>query len=317
MTAPPASAPVGNTPAGSLFATIRAALPTLIPSEQRVAEVCLQRADEVAEWSAAQLAAHAEVSAATVVRACQSMGFRGFQQLRMAFAREAATIARAAPGATRPTPLRRPAAGDPPGQIVTAVFEVATAVLADSLVSLDHAQLARAVGLLTCARRLLVIGNGGSAPVAQDAALRFLMLGRSAEAPVDAQTQQVAANGLTPQDVCLLVTSSGVNELTVRAAELAHARGAALVVVTSYAAGPLREIAEATLVVGVAHWPLGSDTIGSRLPSLLLVTALQQAVALRAEHAPGSSPAEQQELLGAMVSEPAATEPPSGPTRGR
>jgi len=53
---------------------------------------------------------------------------------------------------------------------------------------------------LALAQRLLVIGNGGSAPVAQDAALRFIMIGRPAEAPADTITQLLSARLLSPQD---------------------------------------------------------------------------------------------------------------------
>ncbi|OHV47947.1 MurR/RpiR family transcriptional regulator [Pseudofrankia sp. BMG5.36] len=299
---------------GSLFAGIRAALPTLIPSERRVAEVCLLRSDDVVEWSAAQLAAAADVSAATVVRACQSMGFRGFQQLRVAFAREAGVFARDAEDAGAGAPgggrrgLREPRAGDPPELIVDTVFQAAAAVLADSLAGLGRAQLATAVDLLIGARRLLLVGNGGSSPVAQDAALRFLAAGRAVEAPADALVQQLAANGLSAGDVCLLVTGSGVNDLTIRVAEIARGRGASIVAITSYAGGPLPALADALLVVGSPHWPLGSDTIGSRVPSLLLITALQQAVMLRGEDAPGTSLAhqleQQRELLDSMIVSP-------------
>ncbi|OHV32445.1 MurR/RpiR family transcriptional regulator [Pseudofrankia sp. EUN1h] len=305
---------------GSLFAGIRAALPTLIPSERRVAEVCLLRSEDVVEWSAAQLAAAADVSAATVVRACQSMGFRGFQQLRVAFAREAGVFARdaeaagagAATGAGAPgggrRGLREPRAGDPPELIVDAVFQAAASVLADALAGLDRAQLATAVDLLVGARRLLLVGNGGSSPVAQDAALRFLAAGRPVEAPADALVQQLAANGLSAGDLCLLVTGSGVNDLTIRVAEIARGRGASVVAITSYAGGPLPALADALLVVGSPHWPLGSDTIGSRVPSLLLITALQQAVMLRGEDAAGTSLArqleQQRDLLDSMIVSP-------------
>jgi DNA-binding MurR/RpiR family transcriptional regulator len=328
MSSPTASTPQTEPPAGpvqpgaapragSLFAGIRAALPALIPSERRVAEVCLLRADEVAEWSVAQLAAAAEVSTATVVRACQSIGFRGFQQLRMAFAREAGAFARdaAANGAEPPAGgvrlgLPQPVAGDSPERILDLVFEVARAVLADALAGLDRTRLAAAVDLLDGPGRLLIVGNGGSAPVAQDAALRFMSTGRSAEAPADAFTQQIAANGLSDRDVCLLVTGSGVNELTLRVAEVARSRGATVIAVTSYPGGPLAELADIMLTVGVAHWPLGSDTIGSRLPSLLLLTALHLAVSLRRQDAPGNAPEQQRALLGMMIADPGRTPSP-------
>ncbi|WP_035920521.1 hypothetical protein [Frankia sp. QA3] len=53
--------------------------------------------------------------------------------------------------------------------------------------------------------------------------------------------------------------------------------------------GPLAEIADITLVVGTPDWPVGTDTIASRLASLLLLNALQLAVGLRRESAPGEN----------------------------
>ena len=76
---------------GIVLLRVRAALPLLGPSERRVAQVILDRPGAVTEWSTAELATEAATSAATVVRACQNLGFRGFQHLRLEVARAAPT----------------------------------------------------------------------------------------------------------------------------------------------------------------------------------------------------------------------------------
>ncbi|WP_163552896.1 MurR/RpiR family transcriptional regulator [Candidatus Frankia alpina] len=286
--------PAGAVRPGGLFAAIRAALPSLVPSEQRVAEVCLARPGEVVEWSAAQLAEAAGTSAATVVRACQSLGFRGFQHFRVELAREVGAAALHGE-------LGRAGAADPVEQLVDTVFEAAAKVLADALGPLDRARLTPAVDLLDSAGRLLIVGNGGSAPVAQDAALRFLIIGRPAEAPGDSIIQEIAARLLAPTDVCLVITSSGANEPTLRAAEAARTAGATVIGITSYTSGPLAEIADITLVVGKPDWPVGTDTIASRLASLLLLNALQLAVGLRRENDPRRVSSLVPDILGHAV----------------
>ncbi|MDR5712630.1 MurR/RpiR family transcriptional regulator [Nesterenkonia flava] len=67
---------------------IRAALPLLAGSEQRVAESLLALGERVATLSTADVAQHASSSPATVVRACKNMGFSGFHHVRREFARQ-------------------------------------------------------------------------------------------------------------------------------------------------------------------------------------------------------------------------------------
>ncbi len=289
----PSPGPSGSRP-GGLFAAIRATLPSLVPSEQRVVEVCLARPGDVVEWSAAQLADAAGTSTATVVRACQHLGFRGFQHFRVELARE--TGAAALRGE-----VGWASGADPTERLVDTVFDAAAKVLSDALGPLDRSGLAPAVDLLDQAGRLLVIGNGGSASIAQDAALRFLTIGRPAEAPSDSIIQEISARLLTPSDVCLVVTSSGANEPTLRAAEAAHTAGAPVIGITSYTAGPLADIADITLVVGTPDWPIGTDMIASRLASLLLLNALQLAVGLRRENNPQHAGTITRDILGHSV----------------
>ncbi|SNQ47905.1 putative RpiR familytranscriptional regulator with phosphosugar-binding domain [Frankia canadensis] len=307
-TQPSTAASAGGARPGGLFAAIRATLPSLVPSERRVAEVCLARPEEIVEWSAAQLADAAGTSTATVVRACQSLGFRGFQHLRLDLAREAGAAAlRGEVGST--------GSGDPVERLLDTVFAAATKVLADALGPLDRSLLAPAVDLLDRAGRLLVVGNGGSGPIAQDAALRFLLIGRPAEAPSDSLLQSISARLLAPTDVCLVITSSGANEPTLRAAEAARTAGAPVIGITSYTSGPLGEIADILLVVGTPDWPVGTDLIASRLASLLLLNTLQLAVGLRRGSDPRPESTAVTDLLGyALRAEPTAA--PDRPSPG-
>ena len=79
---------VGHAP-GKVLATIRSLLPSLLPAEQAVASVLLERAAQVVELSSQQVAELSGASRATVVRTCQSLGFTGYQQLRVLIARDA------------------------------------------------------------------------------------------------------------------------------------------------------------------------------------------------------------------------------------
>ncbi|MFC0453318.1 MurR/RpiR family transcriptional regulator [Rhodococcus jostii] len=226
-------------PVGSTLSAIRASAPSLTPSERRVADVCVEQSRAVAWWSVAELAEHAGTSTATVTRACQRLGFSGFQHLRTLLVRElgAATV-----------PLIDPSSGcrDGAGDLQAAFAEMATDV-AGALAPLDDGAFDRAVRVLASADRILVIGNGGSGASAAAMAVHFVLNGRTAVAPTDAVIQQMTAAHLTSRDVCLVVGDSGTDSATLGPAESARAAGATVVGV---ARSPLVELSDISLVIG-------------------------------------------------------------------
>ena len=69
-------------------ARIAAVRNSLQPSERRVADLIVDDPDAVIELTAQQIADRVGVGRSTVVRACQTFGYRGYPQLRVALAAE-------------------------------------------------------------------------------------------------------------------------------------------------------------------------------------------------------------------------------------
>lgn len=259
--------------AGGTLARIRAALPSLLPSEQRVAEVVLARPTEVIDWSVADLATAASTSSATAVRACQHLGFRGFQQLRLLLARDVGAGGQ---------PVR-PDFGphDPPEAVAAGVFATVSAVVGEGMSTVEPRALRAAADRLSSARTMLFVGNGASSFPAQAAAMRFITAGCTVQAPHDAIVQQLSARLLGTDDVCVAVSSSGSNELTVRAAEAAGKAGAAVIAVTGFARAPLSAVADITLVTGTAPPVAEHNVMAGPMTQLALLVALQLSTSFR------------------------------------
>ncbi|GAA1819288.1 hypothetical protein [Nesterenkonia flava] len=68
---------------------------------------------------------------------------------------------------------------------------------------LDRSALEETAAALDDAGKVLLVGNGFSAPPLHDAQLRLLTLGLTVHAPADVQAQQFVARSLGPVDVCL------------------------------------------------------------------------------------------------------------------
>ncbi len=247
-------------PAARLLAHLRSASSGMVPSERRVVQVFLESPGEVIGWSTAGVAERARTSTATVVRACQRLGFTGFHQLRSDLAR----IAENSP------------ASPPSHDLVDRVFEAARSEINSTLALLNRDAFSRAVEAIASAGKVLLLGTGGSSIPAQDAALRLTMSGRNATAPADALTQLFSARLLCPEDVCVAVSFSGANTYTLRAAEAAREANASIIAVTSTPLSPITRIADVILLTGTAS--LETEVLSSRVTHGLLLNALNLSV---------------------------------------
>ena len=210
----------------------------LQPTERRVADLIVAEPDAVVELTAQQLADRAGVARSSVVRACQSLGYRGYPQLRVALAAELGG-----------QPEREIDHGDGPlGELRAALARTAQS-LSTAVSLMTDADVSGAVDAVAGATRLLVVANGLSAPVASDLAMRLTAVGRPAEVIPDAIAQQIAARQLSGADVCIVVSGSGANVASLRAAEGARAAGARVLALTSFASSPLADLADLSLVI--------------------------------------------------------------------
>ncbi|MQS11578.1 MurR/RpiR family transcriptional regulator [Streptomyces kaniharaensis] len=246
-----------------LAAQIRARLGELRGTESRVAQVVLDRGTDLVHLSVSDVAALAGTAPSSVVRACQRLGFRGYQELKIAAARHAP---RPAPG---PADDRDPAA-----RALADSLRAAREALDGMTATLTPADLRAAAGLLDGADQVLLAGTGLSGAVVLDLAYRLRALGLLVDAPADPLTAQLAAAQLPPTGVCLAVSHTGATPTVVDTARRARAAGAAVLAVTSYARSPLTEIATHTLVAGGQDLVFGLETTASRLAHLAAVDAL-------------------------------------------
>jgi DNA-binding MurR/RpiR family transcriptional regulator len=260
-------------PIGTTVAAIRALSSSLAPSELRVAEVCIAHPSDVAWWSVADVAEHASTSTATVIRACQNLGFKGFQHLRMLLLRD---LGAAGNGSPDDSDAEKSGINE-----MHRLFSEVCDDVAASLAPLNADMLDDAVRTLSSADRVLVVGNGGSAPPAAAFAFALAFRGRSADAPGDVVNQQIAAQNLREGDVCVAVSGSGMNAFTLPPAAAAKESGAVVIGVTSYARSSLVEISDIGLVVGSGRGPWDGHAEAAAIVQLTFLLGLQKLVSQR------------------------------------
>lgn len=253
---------------------IRALIPSLNPSDARVARVLVANPERVVHLSVGDVAVAAETSASTVVRCCQRLGFKGFQHVKIALAQELG--AAGGPRAASEHDVEVSA-----GSVLRRVLTSSARALTDSLSTVSEQEFKVAVSAILEARKVLFVGVGTSAPLAQDAAYRFLTVGVEAEAPPDIHTQHVAAKLLREGDACFAVSHTGATRETVTNVRDARTAGATTVALTSFSRSPVTEHADVVLIAGGPEESFRMEAMTSRVAHLSVLDALLVAVASR------------------------------------
>lgn len=258
-----------------LLAHVDGRLPQMRTAEGRVARLLLQQPARVSFTSVAELAEMASTSGATVVRCAQKLGFKGFHDLKLALAEELA--------GTAPTSAPAPTERDPRLAALAQVTAAGAATVRDAAALVDAHAFEAAVAALDRARRVLVVGVGGSAALCQDAASRFTRIGLHAEAPADVHDQHLRARLLGTSDACLALSHAGDTRETLSATRAAVASGATTIAITSFTTSALTELVDHALVAGARTIGPQLAPLATRLAHLGLLDALVVAVARRDE----------------------------------
>jgi RpiR family carbohydrate utilization transcriptional regulator len=263
--------PSPEVPAGTLI-RLRGLYPSLKAALRKVADVTLDRPELAIYASVNEVAAAAGVSEATVMRLCRLLGFRGFQDFKIALARELVS------------PLQRlheeVAEGDDPATIVRKVFHANVAALQDTLAVLDMEAMDTAAKWLLEARLMLLIGVGTSGPIVTDAANKFFLLGLLVQAITDAHLMMMAAALLTPRDVLLAVSHSGSTRDTAETAKTAKNAGARVICITNNSLSPLTKTADLVLSTASRETRFRQEAMASRLCQTSILDSLYTLIAL-------------------------------------
>ncbi|MDQ7908758.1 MurR/RpiR family transcriptional regulator [Phytohabitans sp. ZYX-F-186] len=267
MSQPQTDVPV----AGRVVSAIIVAMPTLVPSDARVAQAILDNPERVLSCSASELAEIARTAPSTVVHASKALGFQGFQDLKLTLAKDLGGAQGVHHGALSESPNDE--------EILTKILSTSAQTIMASLQTIDRTAFSAAVRALRQAKRILVLGSGTSRAPADDISYRLTMLGLDAIAPADGMAQHNAARRLGPADAVLAVSQTGSSRGTIEGVRLARMGGAAVVALTSHLRSALTERADVTLVAGAPEAGFRLEAATSRLAHLALADALYVALA--------------------------------------
>jgi len=253
------------------FVRIQGTYASLRQAEQRVADFILRNAEELIHLTVTELAERTQTSESTVVRLCQKIGYKGYQEFKIMLARDLV-------GPTE-TVYEEIAPEDSLATLKHKVFQANAQALSDTIEVLSDEELERAVDVLTRARRVEIYGIGGSAPLALDAYHKFMKLGICAVWLNDSDLMAMSSSLLGPSDVALGISHTGASRDVCDAMENAANAGATTICITHRATSPLTKFSAIKLFTAAKETAFGSDAMSSRIGQLTIIDTLYAGIA--------------------------------------
>ncbi len=253
------------------FIRIQGTYSSLRTAEQRVADFILKHAEELIYLTVTELAERTQTSESTVVRLCQKIGYKGYQEFKIMLARDLV-------GPTE-TIYEEIDKGDSLSALKNKIFQANAQALKDTIEVLSDDELVRAVAALATARRVEIYGIGGSAPLALDAYHKFMKLGISCVWLSDSDLMAMSSALLGTGDVVLGISHTGASRDVCDAMENALNAGATTICITHRATSPITKVANVKLFTAAKETAFGSDATSSRIAQLTIIDTLFAGIA--------------------------------------
>ena len=233
-------------------------------SEKRVADWLFSHSGEVLPYSITDLASKCDSSEATIVRFSKRLGCSGYQELKLTLAKEHEKKV-IVPTITSTDDCY-------------AIFEK---VCNDAYMSLERTKktlsaegMTKAVKAISAARRVVLIGLGASAQVAEDASNKLLRAGSNSSAYSDTHMQMIAVSQLTAGDVVIGISQSGSSKDVVESMKMARSRGATTISITSKERSPIARQSDILLLTDTEETRHSSLGLNSHISRLIVIDAL-------------------------------------------
>jgi glucokinase len=256
----------------SILERIRKSLAELSPAERRVANLVLLRPRSILNDPIVDIAGAAEVSEPTVVRFCRTLGCDGLSDFKL---RLASSLT-----GTIPVTHTQVTNDDTTLELGDKVLGNTASAILQMRDQLNRKVIDQAIDALLKAKRIEFFAVGNYGIIAEDAQYKFLRFGLPASAYTEPRLQLMVANVLTPDDVVVVVSSTGSSAELNSAVNAALGRGAQVIAITT-SQSPLAKRASITIALDHSEDATTQVPMISRILYLLVLDILAVGVAMR------------------------------------
>lgn len=255
---------------------VQAMLSDFSKAERRVADAVLSDQEKTIRDSVTDLAERADVGETTVIRFCRKVGYRGYQEFKLALAQDLVDVQGKTESVLGPIDLK-----DPPAVINQKLTQAINGVVQDTASLIDLMQVDKAQSLLLKANRIVAVGVGHSGVSVRDLAYRFLRLGLPVAMETDSHLMSMRLSVASQNDVIFAVSASGSTRDVVDAVHLAKSRGSKIICLTSHGHSPLARLADCILLTTVRESPFEGGSFATKIAQMYVIDLVATVIATR------------------------------------
>lgn len=223
----------------NVYAAIQSQYSTLSKVGKRIADYIIADPVHITSISIQQMAAELDIAESSIIRFCKIVGCAGFSEVKL-------LLAKYSPKSVR-TIFEDLSETDSISTISESVFSRNIDTLERALQLLDFEKIEQAVGVLSRAENILILGVGASGTIAEDFYIRLMRIGIRAVALTDSHLMQIQASQCGPDTAVIAISHTGKTREIVSAVRTARECGAPTIGITGYPDTPLKEVSEICL----------------------------------------------------------------------
>ncbi|MCZ4274144.1 MurR/RpiR family transcriptional regulator [Maritalea porphyrae] len=200
----------------NLISKLSASFDDLSHNERRIAQEILDDPAGITTMTSQNLAQQCGVSQSSIIKFCKKIGLSGFPALKITLSAE---IARTQSAEQIHGDIF---SNDPLSAVAQKMYNSKVSALSETLKLNSTDDFSIAVEKLTAAKRIIILGVGGSALVSSDFASKLTKLGKAVISGSDAHVHLANLARFGPEDLLVLISYSGKSKELLVAAEYAH-----------------------------------------------------------------------------------------------
>jgi len=252
---------------------LRQLFPGLKGNNRRIAEQILTSPELLMSKKVNDIAEACSCDPAQVIRFCQSLGFKGFSELKNRVARELI-----------PLPLgkeEKPGSRDAFEQFRADYCRSVAGAIGDTLMNLDKTSVLKAIRKIHDAERIVICGAGASNLTAQDLHIKLFRMGLNSSCFADQEMQKINCALLGKADLLIVFSFSGNTDSVIQSMQTARTNGCTVVLVTNSPGSKAAKLADLQLNTAAEEEKIRLGAMISRLTQLAVIDLLVSQLAMK------------------------------------
>lgn len=240
----------------------------LTPKETKIVEFIEQNDQDVMRYSITELALKCNSSESSIVRLCKKIGYKGFQELKIALAQNTSEQYSSKYLQSDVEP------GDSKRDIAAKVFDASIQALMDTMTILTDEKLENGMKLIAEAEKISFFGVGGAGVVATDAYHRFCKLKKPCQVFTDYYSQVNKSLVADENDLIIAISHSGKTRDVLVSLQNAKNNCAKIIAITQFGNSPITQLADVVFFTSSRETAFRHDAMASRIAEVAILDSL-------------------------------------------